>query len=119
MDKNSVSDIEDSNGKKQVREVQEKASAELTKIKRAGTQIRSEVETYVKEQPLAAVGIALGTGFVLGGIFGARLGRFALVAAVTYVAQDLVEGALGEGGVRGLLLDEVSKLGTAKRKASS
>jgi hypothetical protein len=119
MDKNNFSESEDTNGRKAARDVQDRAAAELTKIKRAGTNVRAEVETYVREQPLAAVGIALGAGFVLGGIFGSKLGRFALVAAVTYVAQDLVEGALGEGGVRGLLLDEVSKLGNAKRKASS
>ena len=47
-----------------------------------------------------------------------RLGRIALVAAIGYAAQELVEGALGKGGIRKLLVDEVSKLAKGETAAS-
>ena len=117
--KNEFSETESSSVRKGTHEVAERAAAELTKIKRAGANLSEEVGTYVRKQPLAALGIAAGAGFVLGSIFGSRLGRVALVAAVGYVAQDLIEGALGEGGIRALLVDEVTKLGAAKGKKAS
>jgi DUF883 C-terminal glycine zipper region len=118
MDKNSVSENDDQNRRKGSHEIADQAAAQLTKIKRAGMNIGEEVETYVRKQPLAAVGIALGTGFVLGGIFGSRLGRIALAAAVGYAAQELVEAALGEGGVRKLVVNEVSRLANANKATS-
>jgi hypothetical protein len=84
-------------------------AAELAKLKQAGTTIGDEVTAYVKKQPFASVGIAVGAGFVLGSVFGSRLGRMALLAAVGYAAQNLLEGAFGEGGVRKILVDELSK----------
>jgi hypothetical protein len=95
---------------KKGREIVDDASAQLQKIQRVGKGLGEEIGAYVREQPVAAVGIAVGAGFVLGSVFGSRLGRLALVAAVGYAAQDLIEGALGEGGIRKLLADEVSRL---------
>jgi hypothetical protein len=118
MNKNPFSENEEQHGRKASREVGEDAAAQLTKIKRAGMNAGAELGTYVKKQPLAAVGIALGTGFVLGSLFGSRLARMALVGAVGYVAQELIEGALGEGGVRKLVVDEVSKLTRGRTSAS-
>jgi hypothetical protein len=102
----------------QSRNVVGEAVAQLEKIKTVGMSVRDEVESYVARQPLAAVGIAAGAGFVLGSIFGTRLGRLALMAAVGYAAQEVIEGALGEGGVRKLVADEVSKLTKAAKEAS-
>jgi hypothetical protein len=118
MNKNTVSENEEQHGRKASREVADDAAAQLTKIKRAGINAGAEIGTYVKKQPLAAVGIALGAGFVLGSVFGSRLARMALVAAVGYAAQELIEGALGEGGVRKLVVDEVSKLTRTRASAS-
>jgi hypothetical protein len=68
----------------------------------------------VYREPLAAVAIAAGTGFALGSLFGSRLGRLAVVAAVGYAAQEVIEGALGEGGIRQVLVEELSKHANAK-----
>ena len=96
----------------------EDPTAQLAKLKKVGIGIGDEVTAYVKKQPIAAVGIAVGAGFVLGSVFGSKLGRMALVAAIGYAAQDLIEGALGEGGVRKLLVDELGKLGKDGHRAS-
>ncbi len=114
MNKNSV-ETEDTKTTKRQRD---DATVQLAKLKKAGMGISEEVSAYVKKQPLASVGIAVGAGFVLGSIFGSRLGRMALVAAVGYAAQDLLEGAFGEGGIRKILVDELSKVGKEDRRAS-
>jgi hypothetical protein len=118
MNKNSFSESDDQNGRKSSRDAADEAVLQLAKIKRAGMNIGGELGTYVKKQPVAAVGIALGAGFVLGAVLGSRLGRIALVAAIGYAAQELVEGALGKGGIRKLLVDEVSKLAKGETAAS-
>jgi hypothetical protein len=117
MNKNAVSGTpgtEESNDRKASRGSAESTDARLAKIKRAGLGVTEGIGAYVKEQPVAAVGIALGAGFVLGSILGNRLGRVALTAAVGYAAQELIEGVLGAGGVRKLVVDEVSKLAVAR-----
>jgi hypothetical protein len=105
--------------RKTSREVADRAAAELSKIKRASSSLGSEITTYVKKQPMASIGIALGTGFVLGSVLGTRLGRIALVAAAGYAAQELAEAALGKGGVRQLLVQEVQKLANASERTAS
>jgi hypothetical protein len=119
MNKNTV-DTEDQKSSKRVREeAREDVSAQLAKLKKAGTTIGDELTSYVKKQPLASVGIAVGAGFVLGSIFGSKIGRMALVAAVGYAAQDLIEASLGEGGVKKILVDELSKLGEKSDRRAS
>jgi hypothetical protein len=110
MNRNTFSESEIPKNAKQSRDVVGEAIAQLEKIKTVGMSVRDEVESYVARQPLAAVGIAAGAGFVLGSVFGSRLGRLALMAAVGYAAQEVIEGAFGEGGVRKLVADEISKL---------
>jgi hypothetical protein len=72
----------------------------------------------VKKRPITALGVAAGAGFVLGSAFGSRLGRLALMAAAGYAAQEVVEGALGEGGITKWLSDELSRL-AARADASA
>jgi hypothetical protein len=107
MNKSNVTEEESKNGKR-ARDVD--VSAQLSKIKSVGTNISEEVTSFVQKQPVAALGIAAGAGFILGSVFGTRLGRMALLAAAGYAAQELIGQALGEGGVKKLIQDEVSKL---------
>jgi hypothetical protein len=118
MNRNSFSESETQKNAKQSRDVVGEVTAQLGRIKTVGLSVRDEVESYVARQPLAAVGIAAGAGFVLGSIFGTRLGRLALMAAVGYAAQEVIDGALGEGGVRRLVADEISKLTKSVNEAS-
>jgi len=120
MNKNSVENDELKSAKRTRGSADtDEVNVQLAKIRRAGTNIGEEITSYVKKQPLAAVGIAAGAGFVLGSIFGTRLGRMALVAAAGYAAQELIAGTLGEGGVKKALADEFSKLaGKESRHAS-
>jgi hypothetical protein len=97
MEKNSFSENEKKTRRKGGPEGVDQAAGHLTKTKREGVSLGEGIEAYVRKQPLAAVGIALGTGFVLGGIFGSRLGRIALAATIGYAAEKLTEAALGEG----------------------
>ncbi len=118
---NKASHSESDNNKQSAKangDLASEARVQIAKIKRAGMSISDEVGTFVKEKPLAAVGIALGTGFVLGSVLGTRLGRIALVAAGGYAAQEILEGVLGKGGVRKLLVSEISKLAEQGEKAS-
>lgn len=119
MNKSSYSENdEQKSSQRKSRELSGDAAAQLAKLRDAGSSIGDEVASYVKKQPLAAVGIAVGAGFVLGSIFGSRLGRLAMIAGVGYAAQTLINEALGEGGVRKLLVDEVSKLAKTEKTAS-
>jgi hypothetical protein len=109
MNNNRIAESEIQKGAKPNRDVVGEAMAQLERIKHAGLNVREEAESFVVRRPLVALGIAGGAGFVLGGLFGSRLGRVALMAAVGYAAQEVVHGALGEGGVRKLVADEISK----------
>jgi hypothetical protein len=102
----------DDNSRPPRRDVAERASEELARIKRVGSKAGGEISSYVRKQPLAALGIALGTGFVLGSVVGSRLGRMALVAVAGYAAQELIEGALGKGALRRVVVSELAKLAT-------
>jgi hypothetical protein len=69
-------------------EMQEKA---MTSIREA----RGTIEEFARENPRAAIGIAVGVGFVLGGGLTPRL-LFGLGAlAARTVARDYVKGQLG------------------------
>jgi hypothetical protein len=107
MNKNRL----ETNDEKIATHARENASAELAKLKRAGANVSDEIVGYVKKQPLAAIGIAVAAGFVLGGFFASKLARMALISAVGYAAQKLVEASFGEGGVRKIIVAELSKLG--------
>jgi hypothetical protein len=111
MDKTSFTETENRTHKNAPpsRDAVGAALAQIGKIKSAGANMRDEIEAYAARQPLAALGIAAGAGFVLGSVFGSRLGRLALLAAVGYAAQEVVDAALGEGGVRKLLVEEASQ----------
>jgi uncharacterized protein (DUF1786 family) len=47
-----------------------------------------KLRDVVREQPLLAVGAALATGFVLGGGWRTRIGRFFITAGVRYAATE-------------------------------
>lgn len=114
MDKNNIAE----NGPKRGSDMASDAAAEFGKIKKAGTNARDEISAYVKKEPLAAVAIAVGTGFVLGSIVGSRLGRLALMAAAGSVVQEMMAGALEEVGARKLVADEASKPTKGSKRAS-
>jgi hypothetical protein len=114
MDKNSISESDPKRGS----DMASDAAAEFIKIKKAGMNARDEISSYVKKEPLAAVAIAVGTGFVFGSIVGSRLGRFALMAAAGYVVQEMMAGALEGGRARKLVADEASKLTKGSKRAS-
>jgi hypothetical protein len=52
---------------------------------------RRDVEEFVRDEPLTALAIAVTAGFILGGGASTRVGR----AALTYVGQVAVRGAVG------------------------
>jgi hypothetical protein len=54
-----------------------------------------KLREVVREQPLLAVGAALATGFVLGGGWRTRLGRFMLTAGVRYAATEAARRYVG------------------------
>lgn len=113
MNRNTFSGTDSAKTAPQGRDVVGQAVAQLSRMKEVGLGLRDGIEAYVERQPLVAVGIAAGAGFVLGSLFGSRLGRFALVAAVGYATQEVIDAALGEGGVRRLLAEEASRLAKA------
>jgi hypothetical protein len=92
----------------------QEVKARLVRIKNAGADAGEEVARYVRKNPLVAVGIAAGAGFVGGSLFGTRLGRMLLVLGAGYAAQDLLGEALGEGGLRGLIAKELARAAEGK-----
>jgi hypothetical protein len=92
------------------RRVEREVKLGLTRVKTAG----ENVARYVRENPLAAAGIAAGVGFIGGSLFGTRLGRFLIVLGLGHAAQDILDAAFGEGGVRKLVAEELSRVAAAK-----
>ena len=118
MSQSSHSEHDEKKSQKRSHEAGVDAAAQLANVRNIAVSITEEVGAYVQKQPVAAVGIAVGAGFVLGSVFGSRLGRFALMAAAGYAAQSLMESAMGEGGLRKILVEEVSKMAKGDRAAS-
>jgi hypothetical protein len=54
-----------------------------------------QVQAIVVEKPLVAVGGAFATGFVVGGGWRTRIGRFMMMAAFRYAAVEAAERYLG------------------------
>jgi hypothetical protein len=54
-----------------------------------------KLREVVREQPLLAVGAALATGFVLGGGWRTRIGRFMLAAGVRFAATEAAKRYVG------------------------
>ena len=114
MDRTHVSE----NEPKHPLDVTSDAAAQLTKIKTAGVNVGHEIAAYAKKEPLAAVAIALGGGFVLGSLVSSRLGRLVLMAAAGKVAQTVIVGALKGEGEDKLVGDEGPKAGNGSRRGS-
>jgi hypothetical protein len=108
-------ETQDQKSANRTRGISAEADAQLSKLRKAGKSVGEEIGAYVHKQPIAAVGIAAGAGFALGSVFGSRLGRFLLVAASGYVVQGLLDEVLGEGGVKKILVTEISKLAQVER----
>jgi hypothetical protein len=105
---------EDKKQRARERAADEVIERRLARMKDAGADASERIARYVRKSPVAAVGIAAGAGFVVGSLFGTRIGRFLLVLGAGYAAQDLVDGALGEGGLRKLVSDEIARVGRSK-----
>lgn len=58
-------------------------------------ELTKSVQALVVERPLVAVGGAFATGFVVGGGWRTRIGRFMMLAAVRYAAVEAAERYLG------------------------
>jgi hypothetical protein len=91
--------------------------SQLDQLARAARNVGEDVANYVRRRPVAAIGIAAGAAFVAGTVLGSRVGRFALIMAAGSLAQDILDESLGEGGVKKLVTDELSRL--VRSRASS
>ena len=88
----------------------------IDELARVARDVGGEIAAYVKKRPVAAVGVAAGAGFVVGTLVGSRIARVALTMAAGYAVQEIVEGALGEGGVKKVIADELAR---RRREGSS
>lgn len=114
MDRTDIS----ANEPKHLFDVAGEAAAQLTKIKTAGMNVGDEIAAYAKKNPLAALAIAVGGGFVVGSVVGSRLGRVVLIAAAGKVAQAVIAGAFKGDGADPLVADEQRKPAKGSRRGS-
>jgi hypothetical protein len=94
-----------------------RSESQIDQLARAAQNAREGIVEYVKERPIAALGIAAGAGFVAGCVLGSRVGRIALMVAAGSVAQDLLNESLGEGGVKKLVTDELSRFARSRESS--
>jgi ElaB/YqjD/DUF883 family membrane-anchored ribosome-binding protein len=73
----------------------EKARAEMARLRLAGRNLGAQVDEQVRKRPYVVIGAAAGLGFVVGSLFGSRLGQVLLAAGMGYVAKNVLEGDMG------------------------
>ena len=76
--------------------VSESIHAGAVRVRSLGRNLPDQLETALKNEPAAVLaGVAAG-GFILGALFGSKLGRIALTAALPYAIKEALEGTLGQ-----------------------
>lgn len=72
---------------------------DIERLREVGQNLSSQLEEQVQKRPYVVVGAAAGIGFVLGSLFGSRLGQVLLAAGIGYVVKNVVAGDLGVEGI--------------------
>ena len=83
----------------------------LGELLRGCSEIPAKLRAQVEANPVAVVGSVAAGGFVLGALFGSRLGRIMVTAAVGYGVNRFLEGPAGRE------LGELVKLALKPREA--
>jgi DUF883 C-terminal glycine zipper region len=68
---------------------------DLERLREVGHNLSTQLEEQVHKRPYIVVGAAAGVGFVLGSLFGTRLGQVLLAAGIGYVVKNVVGGEFG------------------------
>lgn len=69
------------------------ARVESIKVLRS---LPDRIKTSAQENPRAALFAAGAAGFVMGGLLGSRLGRFAIAASIPVVVSRVLDGSLSK-----------------------
>jgi hypothetical protein len=88
--------------------------ARLARIKDAGANAGEEIARFARARPLLTAGIAATVGFLGGSVLGTRTGRFLVALAASHAARDALGAALGEGGLRTIIAEELTRVVSAK-----
>ncbi len=70
------------------------ARLELARWREVGRNLGSQIEEQARKRPYVVIGAAAGAGFVLGSLFGSRLGQVLLAAGIGYVVKNVVDGEI-------------------------
>jgi len=65
------------------------------RLRAVGRNLGAQLEEQARKRPYVVIGAAAGVGFVLGSLFGSRLGQMLLAVGVGYVAKNVLEGDIG------------------------
>jgi len=65
-------------------------------VLRASRSVRKKIETGMEKHPVATVAAVGGAAFVVGAVFGSRLGRTVLMAAAPFVVRRVLETTIGQ-----------------------
>jgi ElaB/YqjD/DUF883 family membrane-anchored ribosome-binding protein len=68
---------------------------EIARLRAVGRNLATQLAEQVEKRPYVAIGAAAGAGFVVGSVFGSRLGQMLLAAAIGYAMKNVIEGNIG------------------------
>jgi len=68
---------------------------EIERLREVGRNLGTQIEEQMHKRPYVVVGAAAGAGFVLGSLFGSRLGQVLLAAGIGYVVKNVIGGDIG------------------------
>jgi ElaB/YqjD/DUF883 family membrane-anchored ribosome-binding protein len=68
---------------------------EIARLRAVGRNLATQLAEQVEKRPYVAIGAAAGVGFVIGSIFGSRMGQMLLAAGIGYALKNVIEGDIG------------------------